>query len=289
MSLKPEQFPNDEPAPQRTPDIAWLREARERKGLTLEALASTTKISLKFLRALEAGTINQLPPAFFTRGFVKVYAKEMGLNPDQTADRYLREIAPDAQATDAEVAAAIVATAVARTGGVAFEQDDTAHLHQEPGKDRVGRLTLAAAMLGLVVYVGPFNWDGWSSKVAALGVAPSPSAEAVAPATTPPPAGEVAPAPVAPDLAGGPLQFEINPKGPCWFSAAADGNELQSELLQAGNKRAIEARGVLVLRVGDPEACAFSINGRAGNSLGSAGVPVTARITKENFRDFLLR
>ena len=37
----------------------------------------------------------------------------------------------------------------------------------------------------------------------------------------------------------------------------------------------------------DPGACAFSINGRAGRALGSPGAPVTVRITKDNFRDFL--
>lgn len=288
MSQKPEQFPNDEPVPQAPPDVAWLREAREHKGLTLDALASTTKITPKYLRALEAGATNQLPPTFFIRGFVKTYAKEVGLDPNQTADRYLRAIAPDAQATDGEDAATIVATAVARTGGVAFEQDDTAHLVQGRGPDRLGRLTLAAAMVGLVVYVGPSNWDGWSSKVAAVGVAQTPS-EAVAPETTPAPASEVAAPQASADVAGGPLQFEMSPKGPCWFSATADGNQAQSELLQAGDKRPIEARDELVLRVGDPEACAFSINGRAGNSLGPAGVPVTVRMTKDNFGNFLLR
>ena len=286
MSLKTEQFPTDEPAPQAPPDVAWLREAREHKALTLDALASITKITPKYLRALEAGAIDQLPPTFFTRGFVKAYAKEVGLDPDQTAKRYLQQIAP-AGAPDSEDAAAIVATAVARTGGVAFEQDDTAHLHQGPGENRVGRLTLAAAMVGLVVYVGPFNWEGWSSKVAAIGVTPSSAAEPAAPATTPGPAVETAPTPVAADVSGGLMQFEMDPKGPCWFSAAADGNQVRSELLEAGSKRPIEVRNELVLRLGDAEACAFSINGRAGRSPGPAGVPVTVRITKDNFRDFL--
>ena len=94
MSLKSEQFPTDEPAPQAPPDVAWLREAREHKALTLDALASITKITPKYLRALEAGAIDQLPPTFFTRGFVKAYAKEVGLDPDQTAKRYLQQIAP---------------------------------------------------------------------------------------------------------------------------------------------------------------------------------------------------
>lgn len=263
-----------------------LREARERKGLTIEHLASTTKICPKFLKALEAGDVNQLPPTFFTRGFVKTYAKEIGLDPDQTADRYLEQIAPIAPANGEDVAA-IVETAVARTGVIGFDAHHApliASLHP----DRSSRLVLAAAALGAIIYIGPVNWDGWASKVGAMGMT-QPAPAVVATVATPAPAPEAAPESMtAPaDVTGGPLQFEIKPQGECWFSAAADGNQIRSELLKAGDQRPFEVRDALILRVGDPGACSFSINGRAGRALGNPGAPVTVTITKDNFRDFL--
>jgi cytoskeleton protein RodZ len=284
MSLPTEQFHNDEPVSPPKADVAWLREARERKGLTLEQLANTTKICPKYLTALEAGAAHKLPSAFYTRGFVKTYAKEIGLDPDQTADRYLDQIAPDARAADGEDIAAIVETAVARTGVTGFETHH-APLISASRPDRSARLILAAAAVGAVIYVGPFNWDGWTSKVGAAGVVQSAPADAST-ATVPAPAPEPAPAQLA-DVAGGPLQFEIKPQGECWFSAAADGNQIRSELLKAGDQRPFEVRDAVILRVGDPGACAFSINGRAGRPLGSPGAPVTVRITKDNFREFL--
>lgn len=270
-----------EPAHEADIPAASLREARQDKGLTLDDLARTTKISLRLLTALEAGDVDRLPAAIFTRGFVKAYAKEVGLDPDKTADLYLSRLAPETLAVDAENARSKVATPVARTGVMAFEEDN-ARLIKTHQADRFGRLMLLAAVIGLVVYVGPFSWDGWASKVDA-------TADAVPTATTPAPATDGAPAALtaAADVAGGPLQFEMNPQGPCWFSAAADGNRVRSELLQAGDNRTIEVRQELVLRVGDPDACAFSINGRAGRPLGSPGAPVTVRITKDNFREFL--
>ena len=136
MSLQPEQFPNDEPVPQAPPDVAWLREARERKGLTLDALASTTKITPKYLRRWrQARPI--VAATFFTRSFAKAYAKEVGLDPAEPPSVTCSRSRPTALPTRRR--GAIVATAVARTGGVAFEQDDTAHLHQGPGQNRVGR------------------------------------------------------------------------------------------------------------------------------------------------------
>lgn len=95
-----------------TPDVSWLREARERKGVTLDHLANTTKIRPAYLTALEAGAKDKLPPPFFTRGFLKAYAKEVGLDPDQTVDRYLAQLAPGGLAD--EDVAAIVETAVSR-------------------------------------------------------------------------------------------------------------------------------------------------------------------------------
>jgi len=59
-----------------------LREARESKGLTLEELASSTKISLRVLRAVEAGDFEVLPQTY-VRGFLKTYATEVGLDPVQ--------------------------------------------------------------------------------------------------------------------------------------------------------------------------------------------------------------
>lgn len=280
MALTTEQFPKDESAPPTPVDVAWLREARERKGVTLEHLASTTKISAKTLTALEAGALDKLPPAFFVRGFLKAYAKEVGLNPGETAERYMAQLAPAAPAV--EDVRALVETAVSRTPVIGFEKHH-APLLTASQPDRSGGVILVAAMIGAVLYLGPLDWNRWASKVDASGVGTTQSAVAVSPPTVSAPAAPAA----ATDVAHGPLQFEIRPQGACWFSAAADGNQIRAELLQTGDFRPFEVRDELVLRVGDPGACAFSINGRAGRALGSPGAPVTVRITKDNFREFL--
>jgi cytoskeleton protein RodZ len=43
-----------------------LREGRERRGLSLEALARTTRVPEATLRALESGTLDGLPPEVYT-------------------------------------------------------------------------------------------------------------------------------------------------------------------------------------------------------------------------------
>jgi hypothetical protein len=58
-------------------------------------------------------------------------------------------------------------------------------------------------------------------------------------------------------------------------------------LMQAGERQTVEVHDELALRVGDPAALTFSINGTEERSVGDAGKAVTVRITKQNYRDFI--
>jgi hypothetical protein len=69
--------------------------------------------------------------------------------------------------------------------------------------------------------------------------------------------------------------------------ATADGERVIYRLLDDGDRYAIEGYEDLVLKVGDPAALAFSLNGSAGRQLGPAGQPATAHITRENSRQFV--
>ena len=74
---------------------AYLREARERAGITLRAIATTTKISVLSLEALERNDVGRLPGGIFVRAFVRAYAKEVGLDPEDAVRRYIGRF-PDA-------------------------------------------------------------------------------------------------------------------------------------------------------------------------------------------------
>ena len=75
-----------------------LQRAREAKGLSIDDLARTTKISRSVLLALEADDSAHLPAPVYTKGFLKAYAREVGLDPDRTAAEYLAEFGPNVAA-----------------------------------------------------------------------------------------------------------------------------------------------------------------------------------------------
>src|SRR5512141_1811096 len=70
---------------------AELREARERKGVSLRQIAAATKISVGALEALERNDISRLPGGIFSRAFVRSYATEIGLDPDETIRKFLSQ------------------------------------------------------------------------------------------------------------------------------------------------------------------------------------------------------
>lgn len=75
---------------------AALRAARQSLGLSLLEISESTRVRERHLAAIEAGQIDQLPSRPFTIGYVRAYAKALGLDADATAARFRTEFpSPD--------------------------------------------------------------------------------------------------------------------------------------------------------------------------------------------------
>ncbi|HXJ92782.1 MAG TPA: RodZ domain-containing protein [Terriglobia bacterium] len=70
-----------------------LRREREMRGVTLEEIAESTKISTRLLRALEQEHFSDLPGGVFTRSFIRHYADYLGLDSEHVLAEY-RQVAP---------------------------------------------------------------------------------------------------------------------------------------------------------------------------------------------------
>src|SRR5258708_19461400 len=68
---------------------ARMRQAREQRGVSLRQIADSTKISVSQLEALERNDISRLPGGIFSRAFVRSYAVEIGVDPEQTVRDFL--------------------------------------------------------------------------------------------------------------------------------------------------------------------------------------------------------
>ena len=100
-----------------------MKRLREERGVTLRQIADATKISIGALQALERNDISRLPGGIFSRAFVRSYAAEVGLDPEQTIRDFLLQFPHDSV-----------------TAG-------TAHAHHEGRTARKRRASIAAILL----------------------------------------------------------------------------------------------------------------------------------------------
>jgi len=96
---------------------ARLRQQRERRQITLPAIAEQTKIKLSLLEALERDDVSHWPAGIFRRAFIRAYAHAIGLEPDVVVREFL-EIHPDPIEVVATVSAGTAMAPGADGGGV---------------------------------------------------------------------------------------------------------------------------------------------------------------------------
>lgn len=262
-----------------------LRRAREHRGLSIDDLSNRTKISPSSLRAIEQNDAGRLPAAIFTRGFLKAYAREVRLDPEDIAHRFVAQFVPPEDETVAGTEQGYV--------------DDSRQPAPEARPEHVRELT-AIAVVGSIV-LGIVVFSGWGRSPSS-GASESPGATGIARAGgSPSESGgasrrpEIATTGSSGAVASGVgtsdtgLHIELQPRDVCWISAMADGRRVAFRLMQGGERETIDARDELVLRVGDAGSCAFSINGSPARALGAAGQPATVQITPRNYQEFLAR
>jgi cytoskeleton protein RodZ len=254
-----------------------LRLARERRGISLRQIATTTKIALGALEALERNDVSRLPGGIFTRSFVRSYATEVGLDPDATVQEFLERFQH------------VPAPSISAPAPVS-EADSTFDARQRLAGVVLKAVLIAVPLLVLILY--------FTMRVrtpAAVSSAPRavPSAPAAArPEPQTPPAVAQSPTPVATSGASRAsivdgLVLDVATSDKCWVKITTDGKVTVARLMQAGDKERLELHDKAVIQVGNAGAFTFAINGRPAKSLGPPGSIRTAVITKDTLARYL--
>jgi len=259
---------------------AMLRNAREVCGLSLDELARRTKISVRVLRAIESNAFDLVPQGIFTRGYLRAYAREVGLDPTATVEQYLAQFdtadaAEHSPQSGTDVFPAEDSAVVTRYAGFDASSDSGS----EGGK----AIAIALVSLGFLTYLSL----GTSRESPTDDAVALESTEA-APAEPGRPAVLLASDPTKPVATSGDvLEIGLHPTAPCWVEAVVDGNRSVYRLMQAGERETLTVHESLALRVGNPAAFSFSVNGKRGRLPGRAYQPITIRLDSENFTQFL--
>jgi cytoskeletal protein RodZ len=257
-----------------------LRREREMRGITLDEITESTKISRRHLEALEGEHFDQLPGGVFNKGFVRAYARFLGIDGDQAVADY----------------------AAASNEQPEPEDKFPLEIHQEPNRDlnpRSSHLPLVFAIAALVgVLVGYGFWlksrphtnesaagNTQQATPVAATTEPPDKNPAPTPATEPtPPTREAAaasPSQPAQTAAEKPVKPEkvfvvlVKAKEDSWVSIVADGKSVMERVLSADKNKKIKAGKTLVLRTGNAGGIEVTFNGVSLGSLGNENEPRT--------------
>jgi len=231
-----------------------LRKQRDLRGISLREIAEGTKISVRFLQALEEDRVDVLPGGLFPRAFVKQYALFLGLDVEKTVADFVAahgEAPPERRA----------APPPARRLPVSLGQ--------------VFLAVVAVLAVGLTLRRG--------GGAARARPEPTPTPVAAAPAVLPSdrvyPAPTVAPASASSDS----LVLTMTAQQDCWVEVRADGETVVNRVLAEGESQTFEARGEIVLSVGNAGGLSIRVNDRPALPLGRSGeVRKNIVITRQN-------
>ncbi len=247
-----------------------LRAAREAKQISLREIAATTKISVSALEALEENDVAQLPGGIFTRAFVRSYAAEVGLDPEQTMRDFVAQV--PAEGVDED-----------RNSDNRFPEHDLFQSQQRMAGTVLKLVLVGLPVAGLLLFFGTRTVTTGTDAPEAPPAegAPARPAPVELPVRTEPPV-------TAESISQGSLTIVLRPRADCWVSLWVDGEPVFSRVMHAGERESYEADDEIILNVGDAGAFAFAINQQDGRSLGAYGEVVTERITHQNYRSYLV-
>lgn len=253
----------------------WLRQQREMREITLREISDASKISLRYLEAFEQDRYDVLPSQIFSRGFLRQYARYVGLDGDEVLNRYLaaqQELEPE-------------------------EEEQPSKKSSETHWLTIVLVVLLFAIAATVVALVGFNYERGRNA--------APAEEAPAPASRPadsagPEAGPERPGAGEPNNSlesegggetsgeaapsGAPLNVTLNVVERCWARIEVDGQQESQGELAAGQQVALSAERYVVLNLGNAGGVEVEVNGRPYDLGGRPGQVLSRRIDLETAR-----
>ncbi len=287
-----------------------LRSQRERLGLTVSDVAIQTKIRESYLVAIENDHLDEIPGGFFSRSFVRQYARALGFKQSEIEPDLDAAVAKPEDNIQVERILTDYRPAQSRQGGaLPGEEEDRFSLHQADFlKDRgTGKRWIAFALL-LIAGSAGYLWaerqpqvvsatiarlGNWESKEIEWPALPAPAtpnievpmveAATEAPEPARPAAFGTARAAAKPKAAeppgATPVEVAVVAKEKSWVRLSADGNKLFGGVLQAGERRTLSGASTAVVFTGNAGGLEVIYNGKPLGAVGPRGLVRTAVFT----------
>ncbi len=250
-----------------------LQEARSAKGLTIEAAAAASRVSLSFVRLMEEEQFHLVPDPLYIMRFLSEYSASLGLDPKQVEAQFRRQMSSGRPTAPPQAAAL-------RRSRIDLR--------------RLLVYILPAAVVIPLIFILLSLFSGRPPELPRDRQAQSPRPQE--PASQPPPGGGVAPlipeetppaaakptepttaqpvaAPKVGEFQGQPSRYTLKAeaKQTTWLAVSADGSARQQALLRAGETAQWSANKRFVVSIGNSGGIALSLNGEPVTLAGARG------------------
>ncbi|MDX1582568.1 MAG: helix-turn-helix domain-containing protein [Thermoanaerobaculia bacterium] len=230
-----------------------LRREREMREISIREISDSTKISSRFLEAIEAGDLSALPAPVFTRGFIREYANYLGVEGEDIVDRYM----------------GVVAQVERRRESEEEEMRERISGRFSVGNVPAGWKWLLVVVLALIVL---------GATVAYLSRSDEPE-ETVEPATEQTEESVEPPEPPAEPVDAESIAMTLEATSDSWINLRIDEEAPIDFTLQRGNTRSFEAeQKITLLTVGNAGGVEVTLNGVELEPLGRVNQVVRDRV-----------
>ncbi|NLB17344.1 MAG: helix-turn-helix domain-containing protein [Syntrophomonadaceae bacterium] len=231
-----------------------LRTRRLELGLSLEEVEEETKIRKYYIMALENNDFHLLPAMVYASGFVRRYARLLGLDPDET----LREFKKSAVALEEPI-----------------EREEEIKLPVSRSQQLsipVKNIVAGVAFLLVVVWLGIFLVDYIMPTSDLPNNNSSPPINNQEPLDPPPP-------PDSSEVEG--INLHLTAIERCWVRVTEDDKSYADFTLQPGETREITADDKVILRLGNASGVKIDYNGEELGPAGESSSPITLEFPPE--------
>jgi len=253
-----------------TPFGEHLKREREMRGVSLNEISAATRISTRFLEAIENDRWNELPGGAFNRGFIRSIARFLGLDEDSLVAEY------------------------------ALDTSGNTNVREAPQFVKAGRnwrpIIVAAAILLALLAAGLLVHHLFGSRIAAMFHGPhapaastasaGPASHGVPPSLASHTNAQPGPASASPQASspapGGALTLDIEIEKPGYLKVVADGQAVVRERVRAGYSHSFEARNTLEIFSSRASGVRLSLNGQSVPFPPTPGKMARIELTKNN-------
>ncbi len=236
-----------------------FRAAREARGLSLSDVAEQIRIRSVYLGAIEDENWTAIGAPVYTRGFLRTYARFLGLDPEEVVADFNRATGSGAHA------APVISppNPISRMGGVEARPRNLSPL--------IWAATIIAIALVAFVFYNEFTLHARQAKVAAAlpsNAEPSPASSA---SLMPSPLPSATPTPE-------PNTLELRLSAASWVRVAVDGSVSMEGTFPAGTARVFHGKNAVV-RIGNAGGVDVFVDGKHLGKLGAEGDVVERSFT----------